>query len=205
VISFRPKARFDKNAAVVCLTTEQVKEKKHPFSHRAVQNEVAKAVAAGQFEGGKGQLFPVVMGKKVVLLLGLGKEADLTMTALRIALRQAFLSGNLKKAAAIEVVPHAKTGPVIKAVVEAAVIGTYAWKKYLTKKKDDKSIEKKDYVIVGGEGKAFAGTIAIAESVNFARDLVNENADVTTAVFLEKKVRELIRGRKNVSVEVLDR
>jgi leucyl aminopeptidase len=126
------------------------------------------------------------------------------MTALRIALRRAFLSVNLKKAGTVEVVPHAKTDAVIKAVIEAAVIGTYAWKKYITKKKDDKTVEKKEYVFAGGNGKSFADTIAVAESVNFARDLVNENADVTTAVYLEKKVRELVRARKNISIEVLD-
>jgi leucyl aminopeptidase len=205
VISFQPTAKFDKDAVVISLTTEQVKDEKYPFPQRALQHELKKAVAAGQFDGAKGQMFPLVMGKQVVLFLGLGKEADLTLTGLRIALRSAFLSANLKKARTVEVILHAKKETVAKAAVEAAVIGTYVWKKYLTKKKDDKSVEKKDYVIAGGDGRALAGAIAVAESVNFARDLVNENADVTTAVFLEKKVRELIRGKKNVSIEVLDR
>jgi leucyl aminopeptidase len=205
VISFRPTAKFDKDASVICFTTEQIKDGKYPFAQRVIQGELKKAVAAGQFDGAKGQLFPLVLGKKVVLLLGLGKEGELTMTALRIALRSAFLSANLKKAKTVEVVSHAKKETVVKAMVEAALIGTYAWKKYVSRKKDDKTVEKKNYVIVGGEGKALADSIAISDSVNFARDLVNENADVTTAVFLEKKVRELIRGRKNVSVEVLDR
>ena len=205
MISFCNSAKFDKDAAVICLTFEQVKTQKFPFADKIVGNELQKAVSAGQFEGGKSEMFPLVIGKRIVLLLGLGKEVDLTMTALRIALRRAFLSANLKKARTVEVVPHAKTEPVIKAALEAALIGTYAWKKYITKKKDDKTVEKKAFVLVGGNGETYTDAVAIAEAVNFARDLVNENADVTTAVYLEKKVRELVRGKKNVTIEVLDR
>lgn len=202
VVSFRDKARFDKDAAVVCLTSEDVKASRF---YSQIAGDIKKAVEAGQFEGRKGEAFPVLLGKKIVLLLGLGKEKDLTMTALRILLRRAFLSGNLRKAGSVEVVLAQDTEAAVRAAVEAAVIGTYAWKKYITPKKDDKTVERKDYTFVTAHAKAAALAATVAEGVNFARDLVNDNADVVTALYLEKQVRAVVKGAKNVSVEILDR
>ncbi len=204
MISFRPSAKFDKDSVLICLTTEQVKSRNFPFSDRTISFEIAKVIFSGRFEGAQAEMFPVIVGKRLVLLLGLGKASDLTLTSLRIYLRRAFLSPHLKKIRDVEVVAHEAKEPVLKAIVEAAVIGTYAWKKYLSRKKDDKTVEKKKFFIAGGDDRSFLNTIAVADSVNFARDIVNENADIVTAVYLEKKVRELVRGKKNVSLEVLD-
>ncbi|MBF0122518.1 MAG: leucyl aminopeptidase [Candidatus Omnitrophica bacterium] len=202
MISYRDNAGFDKDAAVVCLTVEQVKASTFP---KQILGDIKKLVLAGQFEGNKGEVFPIIIGKKIILLLGLGKEKDLTMTALRVYLRRAFLSGNLKKAKTIEVLLSKDNAEVACAAVEAATIGVYAWKKYITPKKDDKTVQKKDYVFVTTFGKACVLAVKIAESVNFARDLVNDNADVVTAEYLEKQVRTLVRGEKNISLEILDR
>ncbi len=202
MILFREQAKFDKEAAVVCLSSEQVKASKFP---KQVADDIKKVVLAHQFEGHKGEVFPLVVGKKIVLLLGLGKEKDLTMTALRIYLRRVFLSGNLKKAKTVEVILMQDKEDIARASVEAAIIGVYSWKKYITPKKDDKTVQKKDYVFVTSFGKACAQTVTIAESVNFARDLINDNADFVTAEYLEKQARVLLRGQKNVSIEVLDR
>ena len=202
MILFREQARFDKDATVVCLFLEQVKSSRFP---KQVASDIKKAVLAGQFEGNKGEMFPIVLGKRIVLCVGLGKEKDFTMTALRIYLRRAFLSGNLKKARTVEVVLAEDGEDVARAAVEAATIGVYSWKKYITPKKDDKTVQKKDYVVVTSLGKTCARIVTVSESVNFARDLINDNADFVTAEYLEKQVRALVRGEKNISLEVLDR
>jgi len=100
VISFRDKAKFDKQAAVICLTSEQVKARQFP---KKLSDKIKDAVKAGQFEGTKAQVFPILSGGMTIILLGLGKEAELTMTALRIYLRRAFFLGYLKKIKTVEV------------------------------------------------------------------------------------------------------
>jgi leucyl aminopeptidase len=38
-----------------------------------------------------------------------------------------------------------------------------------------------------------------------ARDLVNDNADVVNSAFLEKTIKEIVKGIKNVSIEILNK
>lgn len=202
MIAFREQFRFDKQATVVCLSSEQVKSSLFP---PPIADEIRKAVHAGQFEGAKGEIFPLLAGTKVILLLGLGKEKDLTMTALRIGLRHAFLARSLKKLKTVEVILSKDSEEAARAAVEAAIIGVYSWRKYITPPKDDRSVLKKEFTLVTAFSRSAGRAVTIAESVNYARDLVNDNADLVTAEYLERQVRSLVKGRKNVSLEVLDR
>ncbi|NTV28516.1 MAG: leucyl aminopeptidase [Candidatus Omnitrophica bacterium] len=205
MIQVRRDFKFDKSAVLVLLTSEQAKSESVPVKDKALLAELQKAVAAGQFEGNGGELFPAVSGKKLILFVGLGKEKDVNRTALCMAVRRALLSAGLKKVASLEILPHADTAEDAIAIIEAAVIGVYAWKKYVSVKKDDKSVSKKDIFVVASPREEYSAIVKVAENVNFARDLVNENADVVHSLFLEKVVRGIVRGKGNVSLEVLDR
>ena len=46
--------------------------------------------------------------------------------------------------------------------------------------------------------------LALAAAVNRARDLINDNADTVTSVYMEKIIRGLIKRKKNISIEVLN-
>jgi leucyl aminopeptidase len=147
----------------------------------------------------------MIIKGNIVLFAGLGKAADVTLTSLRIVLRRAFLSAALKKLTTVEVVFHEDSEAIARAGAEAVVIGTYAWKKYITKEKDDKSVEHKTYTMVTRFVDAARQAWTIALGVNAARDLVNDNADTITPEFLEDKVRELVKGNKAIVLEVLGR
>ncbi|MBF0594050.1 MAG: leucyl aminopeptidase [Candidatus Omnitrophica bacterium] len=205
MVSFYDKPRFDKQAAVVLLTKDQVQKKACPFPLKPVCEALQAAVDASQFEGGKGEMFPAVIAGKVVILVGLGKSADVSLTSVRIVLRRAFLSNPLKKLSTVEVILHEDHADIAHAAVEAAIIGTYAWKKYITRKKDDQTVDVKSYYIVTRFTKEASLAAVIADGVNFSRDLVNDNADTVTPEFLEKTVRDLIKNNKTVSLEVLGR
>jgi len=44
----------------------------------------------------------------------------------------------------------------------------------------------------------------ICDGVNLARDLINDNADTVISVYIEKVVREMVNGKKNISIEILN-
>ena len=186
VISFRSQAKYDKDASVILLVSGQ--------THAHFKGELEK-----------GEIYPVLEGAKTLLFVGLGKPEKLSLTDLRVQVRKACLSGYLKKAGSVEIVPHAKDDATIVAIIEGVAIGTYAWDKYKSKDKEDKTIKNKQITIAIDAKKIFADTIAVCEGVTLTRDLVNDNADTVTSEHLEKTVRGLIKGKKNIALEILKR
>ena len=87
MILFHPQAKYDKDATVVFLAAGQ--------THPRFKNELEK-----------GEIYPVLEGAKTFLFVGLGKTDKLSLTDLRIQVRKAFLSGYLKKAKTVEIIPH---------------------------------------------------------------------------------------------------
>ena len=186
MISFSNKASWNKQAAVVLLTKDQ----KHELLKRDLE---------------KGEIFPVIDGKTLYLFVGLGKEKCLTLTGLRIEVRKALLSSFLKSFKDIELVPHSKDEKSIIAIIEGALIGTYVWDKYKTKADDDKTIKDKYVVIIAERKTVYENAVCICQGVNLTRDLINDNADTVTSEFLEKIVKDLVKGKKEISLEILNK
>ena len=205
MIKFSFHASFKHPAALVLVTAEQAGLKKFKASSAEVSAAVTRALVQERFEGGKGELFPVLVNDCLVVLLGLGKEKELTLASLRVLVRRSLLSAYFKKVADIELIPHQDSADVVKAIIDAKVIGMYAWKKYVTRKKDDTTVDKKTVHIIAALNAGYADALTVNEAVNFTRDLINENADVTTAEFLEATARSLVRGKTGITIEVLDR
>jgi len=186
VILFRSQAKYDKEVAVVLLGANQ--------THKRFKQELEK-----------GEIFPVLEGKKTFLFIGLGKASSLSLTDVRIQVRKAFLSSYLKKAKTVEIIPHSKDDAAILAIIEGVAIGTYIWDKYKSKDKDDKTVKEKQVTIAVDAKKNFMQAVAVCQGVSLTRDLANDNADTTTSVYLEKTVRSLIKGKKNIRLEILNR
>ena len=186
MISFRPQAKYDKDATVVLLASGQ--------THARFKNELEK-----------GEIYPVLDGNKTFLFVGLGKTDKLSLTDLRIQVRKAFLSGYLQKAKTVEVVPHRRDDEAIIASIEGVAIGTYVWDKYKSKDKNDKTVKDKQITIAVEAKKIFTDAVAVCQGVSLTRDLVNDNADTITSDYLEKTVRDLIKGHKNTRLEILNR
>ncbi|MBF0485204.1 MAG: leucyl aminopeptidase [Candidatus Omnitrophica bacterium] len=205
MIDIRSKLKFDKESLIALLTFEQVKSGVFSFQNKDLASEIKKASVAGQFEGNKGELFPVLMEKKIVVLCGVGKEKDINLTSVRIQLRRAILSGYLKKVKSVEVIAYKDKEDVVTALIEGAVIGSYSWRKYISIKKDDKTVFEKNITIAARPNKVYDEAVIISQNVNFVRDLINDNADTVTSLFLEKTVRNVLKNQKGVNLQVFDR
>ncbi|OGX25335.1 MAG: hypothetical protein A3D10_01485 [Omnitrophica WOR_2 bacterium RIFCSPHIGHO2_02_FULL_48_11] len=204
MISFRSEAKFDK-AAIVLLDEQGLKDKRFTFSNKQLKEQTVALLQSGQFTAENGEIFPLVLNKKTVLLVGIGKKEATSLAALRVTVRRAFLSSYLKKAREIELVPHEQAESTIKAIIEAFVIGTYSWKKYLPKGKDDKAGSAVNVAIVSPKKSSYNDALKICEGVNLTRNLINENADTAVSAYIEGVVRNLIKGKKRVSLAVLNR
>lgn len=205
MISFRYPAKFDKEATLVLVDKEQIKNCNVPALPRTLKDSVRRVLDADQFCADNGQLFPLVHGKQLVILVGVGKKRDLSTTALRSTVRGALLSAYLKKIKDVEIIVHESKDEVVKAVIEAALIGTYSWEKYKTPDKNDKTIAKKHIFLAAAPKHEYEDTVTICEGVNLTRDLINDNADTITAAYFERTVRGLIKEKKNISLEILNK
>jgi len=207
MITFRPTAKLDKKGAVILISKEQVKNQKYNFSNKALKAQISDLAKSGRFIGEHGEMFPLIDGKRVNIIVGVGSDKKLSLTALRVALRNALINSALGRISDIEVIAHENKDDVLVAVIEAISIGTYVWKKYKAKEKSDRIVDlsSKKYVVAAKTGKALEDAVKICEGVNLARDLINDNADTVTSDYLEKTIRRLIKGKKNVTAEVLNK
>jgi leucyl aminopeptidase len=186
VILFRAHAKYDKDAAVILLSAGQ--------HHAHFKKDLEK-----------GEIFPVIEGARTFLYVGLGAMDKLSLTDLRIQVRKAFASSYLKRSKSVEIIPHRRDDASIIAIIEGVSIGTYVWDKYKSKDAGDRTVRDKQVTIAVELHNIYTDAIAVCQGVKLARDLVNDNADTVTSVFLEKTVRGLIKGDKKARLEILNR
>jgi leucyl aminopeptidase len=138
-----------------------------------------KPLAADErFEGKRPQTLKVAAGGKAkarwLLLVGIGEEKDAEKIAWKMG-RAVAAVARAQKSAAIEL-PEV-TPDSVRAVTQGLVSGSYRYIQYKTEKAEKASLQ--SAAILGapkgkrGLAAAIRSGKAVAESVNFARDLVN--------------------------------
>ncbi len=205
MIAFRPTAKLDKQATVILFDQDQVKKRSLPqINNRQIREEILTLIKNGIFRGENQEVFPLGVKKQIILLVGVGKKEKTSLTALRITVRNVLLSNHLKKIKDVELITHEQSEDVITALIEAVLIGTYSWDKYKSKEEDKQKAEEKNIYLITAKKKEYDDIISICNGVTLTRNLVNENADVTNSTYIERVIKELIRGRKNTSIEILN-
>jgi leucyl aminopeptidase len=141
----------------------------------------------------------------VVLVAGLGPRGEVEPETLRRAAGAAVRASG--KARTVAMALPTETDAQVRAVVEGALLGSYAFDRYLGKKADRAG----QVVVLTDRARTKATTSAaqeaevLADAVNFARDLVNTPANdlypETFAAELRERARQL---KSKVSVSVLD-
>ncbi len=188
---------------VYFLTKEQAEGKAKTRISADIEKAVAELRKKGMFSGEEGMTAPLQLGGRMILLVGLGEAKELTLTSLRCAARPALYSQYLKEAVDVNIFTEGMGRKDLVAVAEGALLGMYAWKKYVTK--DHKNIEKDKTVHMAGDAKLLERAALVCSNVNRARDMANENADVMNSLRIEKEIRESLRGARDARLEVLDR
>jgi len=182
-----------------------------------------EAAQAADFKGKKGQqvevLAPGEANVKRVLLLGLGKAEELNAREAENAggrMAAALMAAKAKKTTVLADVPQGcelSAGEFAARIASGAKLRNYRFDRYKTKKDEDGNGREKDEkarieelrVITGAPEAAhtaFAPLSAIAKAVHFARDLVNEPANVLTPKEFARRVEDMAE-EAGLHVEVL--
>ncbi len=199
MINFATQKNPNKQAMIVLLPENSLK--RNTNIHQKILQHI---IMAKRFSAKSGEIFPVLEGKKLFLFAGLGKSNKITATQLRLIVKKALESDYLKGLKTIEIMPPDHKEKTIIAIIEGAKLGTYRWDKYIT---SDSSQTKGDreITVISKEKRGYVQASHICDGVNFARDLVNDNADYVTSELFETLVSEIVQKHPETRMEILGR
>src|ERR1700733_1432891 len=165
----------------------------------AVKAAAAAVLASGEFKGGANETLlihaPVGLAAKRLLIVGVGKTAKATAHSVRsaagTAIRFAKPRGIRDVTFALPVGAELPPGPCSRAVIEGALLADYDPDTYRSDRKDQ-SVTSLTVAAVAGSAApdvelGFAEGRIIAESQNFARELVNEPGNKLTPTMLGER------------------
>ncbi len=166
----------------------------------------------GMFEGKAKELYTLVTNEEVVkytLLIGLGKEAELTQEIVRNAVAKGARRVRELKldAANIKLVKSNVLTEVqmVEAVTDAICLGLYAFDKYKTDKQEASELKFsiQEVVEVETANRCVKEREHIAAGINMARDIINEPSNVLYPETLANIITEC--GKESgFEVEVLE-
>jgi leucyl aminopeptidase len=185
---------------------------------RALGGVISQLTKRGEIKGKPNEITMVhSLGKLSaahVVIVGLGKQSDLSTNKIRAAVAETCRWLRGREISTIATVPQgAKINNIsptaaAQAVAEGALLGTYTFRRHITRE-DDRPGEIKQLSIVGADGMksqleegANKGQI-IAEATNLARDMVNEPANFMTPTDMAKMATELANTH-GLEITVLD-
>ena len=171
-----------------------------PFTRAAaVLSAVTTALASGEFKAAANETLllhaPAGLAAKRLLLVGVGKSAKATAHSIRsavgTAIRFAKPRGIRDAAFALPETAELPPGPCARAAVEGAVLADYDPDTYRSDRKDQSVY---NFTLIGTAGNkaadvelGFAECNIVAESQNFARELVNEPGNKLTPTILGER------------------
>ena len=185
---------------------------------RLLDGALSQLVKQGEIKGKPNEVTLVhSLGKLPparVVVVGLGKQGELSLNKVRGAVAETCRWLRSKEISTIATVPQGatinniSTGDAAQAIAEGALLGTYTFRKHMTKE-EDRPGEIKQVSIVGAdrlksqlEAGADKGQI-VAEATNLARDMVNEPANYMTPTDMVEMATNLAESN-GLEITVLD-
>ncbi|MFT5387979.1 MAG: leucyl aminopeptidase [Candidatus Omnitrophota bacterium] len=205
MLKFHSTAAFSKDLTLVLVTEAQLKNASVSLPTQDSREIFESLSNNSLFKAERSQTFTLVHKKNNIIFLGLGSEKVLTQTGLRIILRTVLLSDNISRSKSLTIIPHTTDTTSIISIVESIYLGTYEWSKYKTASKNIKKLTDKVVTLITTKNSIVTDAIKVCDGVTLARDLVNENADITNSKYFEKVVREVILNHKNTKLTILNR
>jgi leucyl aminopeptidase len=185
---------------------------------RILDGAISKLIEKGEIKGKPGEITVFhSLGKlpaDKVVIVGLGKQAELNADKIRGAIAESCRFLQKKGILYIGTTLHktqmhnTPTEATAQAVAEGALLGTYSFRKYISKKPDFSDI-KQLQLVTGDKNslsmleQAIGKGRTIADAANLARDMVNEPANNMTPTHMAKAAREIARANE-LDINILD-
>lgn len=196
----------DRNAAdlLVLPFWEGKKQAEKAFKFSEIEKVFEQPLQMGDFKGKEGETFllysPQKIKEKRILLLGLGVKEKVSLEICRCAYAAIIKMTHQKKWESINIIVP-DLHEVFEGVCEGLLLANYAFDKM---KKDTVTLLKK-ISLIGSDAKALTlceRLDVIVNAVNFARDLVNSNADEVTPQRLSVIAKELQKDFSKIKTTV---
>jgi len=153
------------------------------------------------------------------LVVALGKEDDFSVERLRRVMNKIVEHVRKYKHASFttDITSKALQLPQMKgnarqlgrASAEGLILGDYAFDKYLTKSKKNPRKEISGTLLVDSSANDFSQGlqegIIISEATNYAKDMVNEPANVMTPSAIESRAKEIAKSDAKIKIKVLNK
>ena len=173
---------------------------------KALDGAITQLIASGEIKGKSGELTLVhSLGKipaKRVIVAGLGKQAQFNVDSIRRVSAEACRFARSKAAKRVATIVHGggvggiepeKAG---QAITEGAILGLYRFRKHMSKEPENGDVQ--EFLIIERDEAKLAqlekgrdvGRVT-AESVTFARDMINEPANFMTPSVMADIARKL--------------
>lgn len=202
VSAFQKKVAKGKKEETQLVNTHWSKELKESFS--AVNSSV-------DFKGGKGETYSFAHEGTDVLVVGLGEKTQLDSETLRKELAKTYKAISKYTKVAVQFdgfVYKSKKEESLHILAEAFGMTSYKFDLYLS---DAKPAKLKEVIIDSAEKKTAAKkfqkaldeAVVLSESINVARDFVNEPPNVLRSTEYAKRVKADASKIKGVKVKVL--
>ncbi len=186
---------------------------------KAMDGAISQLINQGEIKGKLNEITLVhSLGKLPaarVVVVGLGKQAELTPNKIRGAVAETCRWLRVKNVTSVATIAQGagingiSLENAAQAITEGALLGLYRFRKHITRE-DDKPGEVKQLSIIGSEKAkprleegSHKGKI-IAEATNLARDMVNEPANYMTPSHMAETATKLAKSH-GLEVSVLER
>jgi len=200
-IQFDPRSKPLKKPCILFFTKQQIAKSQPFLDDKYVSDEITALVRSKRFSAEEGEIFPLFIKHVLVLVVGLGDDKKISKTSLCLAVKQALGSSFVREIESLRLFPHAKDDGTILNMIEGAKIGSYKWQKYLNPQKRKKALSL--VAIAALAKKIYLDRIKICDGVNYARNLVNDNADVIHSLLIERELKHIVKEKKNIRLEIL--
>jgi leucyl aminopeptidase len=196
-------AQVEADAVAVVLFEEE----SAPSELKFVSPWIDELKTSGEFAGKSGELAtlhqPQGIKAKRLVLVGGGKKAKFDSAALR---RAAGLTARTLKQKGVKSLAWLLEGRDAEAAVEGALLGNFEPDQHKTQS-DCKSLEA-FHIVAAANGaeieRSFERGKILADAQNFAREIVNEPANLLTPLVLAEKAKAMA-AESGLECEVLDR
>ncbi len=186
---------------------------------KALGGLVAQLVGSGEIKGKFKEFTTIYTSGKIaapkVIIAGLGKKSDLSVEKVRVLVAELCKYLRTRSAEQVDSVAHGfmvgdlSAEQVGQAIAEGALLGSYAFRRHVTKAPEYKEIQtleitEADPAAAAGLEKGVRKGEIIAGAAMAVRDMVNEPANVITPTAMADAAREMAQ-KFRLAIEVLDK
>ncbi|MBI4149831.1 leucyl aminopeptidase [Candidatus Woesearchaeota archaeon] len=197
---------FADEALILAYTEEAVEQLKKEKPQDAVGTLVHEVVSTGDFKGNNAQVLvlssPTVVNAQRLVLLGLGKEKEISAEKIRRAYNAIAKKARELKIKSFGVVfPDSVGGlsdyDLTAGIVEGVVLGAYKFDKYLTEEKEKNGVHHFTILTTSSKAQnvgAFAHqSITVCDNVNYVRDLVTDSTHTINPETLAEEAKRIAK------------